>query len=1221
MRIVIDMQGAQTESRFRGIGRYSSALARAMLVEAERHDIWIVANSALRDGAAQIDDDFADLLPPDRVRRFEVPVTVDWRDPTAGWRRAAAERLRESYLRGLRPDIVHVSSLFEGSADQAVTSIGQLGVALPTAVTLYDLIPLLNGDAYLGDAWARDWYASKIESLRRADLLLAISEHARREAIDCLDLDPARVVTISSAASSIFRPTQLDAQEKIALLRRFGILRPFVMYSGAMDSRKNVAGLIAGFGALPAPVREAHDLVIAGRLDAAEQKRLTDIAAKLGVDGHLRFTGYVTDTDLIGLYGVAALYVFPSLHEGFGLPALEAMSCGVPTIGSATTSIPEVIGRDDALFDPTSPASIASCMARVLTDGAFAQVLREHAVVQSGRFSWRSSARRAIDAFEARYDRARVAARVWATVLEDVQSEHTRLIESVASIRVDVRPEHRDVVQVAAAISSNRDDVLDVERSAMRVAGALKWRVEGPFDSSYSLALVNRELALGLAARGVDVALHSTEGPGDFEPSATFLDQRPDVRRLHSRLPALSEVAVDVSSRLLYPPRVSDMRSPYNLLHAYAWEESGFPDAWVELFNDHLQGISALSTHVEKILLDAGVRVPISVSEAGVDHWERIESGHCPDLPGAGFRFLHVSSCFPRKGADVMLAAYGKAFSASDDVCLVIKTFVNPHNDIHAWLAEARRKKVDFPRVHIIEEDLDETSLKALYEACDVLVAPSRAEGFGLPMAEAMMSGLGVITTAWGGQLDFCRDDTAWLVDYRFDDARTHFGIFHSVWAEPDVDALARAMREVHGLTPAQRAIKVEKGRELLRERFTWAAVAERVEVFARGLAIARRRSPPRIGWISTWNKRCGIASYSEHLVGNMPAEIRVLAAEATQRTAADGPGVVRCWDQDGPDDLQRLASVVNAERMDALVLQFQYGFYQFDALSDFIVDQHRRGRALVVMMHATQDPEHVPDRKLSALAGALSVCDRVFVHGVADLNRLKDLGLVDNVAIFPHGIVDFPGSAPASRSTGRFVVASYGFFLPHKGLSELVEAIGVLKTQHIDVELRMINAEYPVGESRQLIEATRARIDELGLGDRITLVTDYLADADSLSRLSDADLIVFPYQGTGESSSAAVRYGLASGRPVAVTPIAIFDDVGGAVHRLPGIGVAALAEGIAALVADARSGGTERQAVEEVASRWRAAHRYSYLGRRLYNTVSHLATRRRPPGRATRPS
>jgi glycosyltransferase involved in cell wall biosynthesis len=240
-------------------------------------------------------------------------------------------------------------------------------------------------------------------------------------------------------------------------------------------------------------------------------------------------------------------------------------------------------------------------------------------------------------------------------------------------------------------------------------------------------------------------------------------------------------------------------------------------------------------------------------------------------------------------------------------------------------------------------------------------------------------------------------------------------------------------------------------------------------------------------------------------------------------------------------------------------------------------------------------------------LAQAFRACDRLLVHNIADLNRLKALGLVDNAAIIPHGIPTFDAlpadEVPPTAASARFRIASYGFCLPHKGLPQLLDAVSILIDEGRDVDLLMLNAEYPVGESADLARSLTARIQELGIEDRVTLDNRYLSDADSFRALSTADLIVFPYQGTGESSSAAVRYGLAVGRPVAVTPISIFDDVSDAVHRFPGVSPEEMARGIASIVDDAGA----REAVAGVALRWRAAHRYTALGRRLYNMLVSL--------------
>jgi O-antigen biosynthesis alpha-1,2-mannosyltransferase len=1212
MRIVLDMQGTQTASRFRGIGRYSSDLAMGVIRNAGSHDVWLALNGGLSESLVGVRSAFEAVMPPGRIVTFDTPDLTAWDRPAHRWRRDVAERLREAFLRDLAPDAVHVSSLFEGTADRAVTSVGWLPADHATGVTLYDLIPLHNPREYLGADWIRDWYMSKVESLKRSDLLLAISAHARQEAIDTLGIAPERVVNISSAVSPAFHKREVTADDRTTLKAVHGIDGSYVMYSGAMDRRKNVEALIEAFAALPADVAGEYQLVIAGKVHESDLERLQSAASRHGLGQRLVFTGYVSDDQLILLYNAADLYVFPSLHEGFGLPALEAMACGVATLGSNTTSVPEVIGRADAMFDPTSVPAITEAMLRALRDRDFHRSLQEHALTHAATFSWDESARRLIGAFESASERR--VEKSWVAVSGAIKRRYPELIAAVAAVPRDVDDaDEADRIATAAAIASNQEEALHAARTAQPLSETFSWRVEGPFDSSYSLALVNREVALALSGSGLQVALHSTEGPGDFPADPAFLRERADIAELHRRVPALSSAQADVTSRLLYPPRVADMDSRFNLLHDYAWEESGFPAAWVDSFNESLQGISALSHHVQKIMIDNGVAVPLSVGSAGVDHWDRIEAETGYAIEAKTFRFLHVSSCFPRKGADVLLNAFGDAFTSSDDVTLVIKTFVNPHNDIHRWLEEARQERPGFPDVRIIEEDLSDERLKALYGQCHALVAPSRAEGFGLPLAEAMMSGLPVITTAWGGQLDFCSSETAWMVDYDFTEARTHFGLFQSVWAEPRRDCLAQAMREVWSSDAETRGERVNRAMKQLKSAFQWSDVARRMTDFVRQLAVSPRTRPPRIAWVSTWNKRCGIASYSAHLVGHMPTtDINIFATVSNEMTAPDADNVMRCWDSEAPDTLLSLSAALALKDPQVVVIQFQYGFFDFHSLSRFILEQKRAGRVVVVMLHATQDPPHVPERKLSMLAHAFRESDRLLVHNIADLNRLKALGLVDNAAIIPHGIPSFDDLPPEEEAptSARFRIASYGFCLPHKGLPQLLDAVSILIDEGRDVELLMLNAEYPVGESADLARSLAARVQELGIGGRVTLDNRYLSDADSFRALSTADLIVFPYQGTGESSSAAVRYGLAVGRPVAVTPISIFDDVGDAVHRFPGVSPEEMARGIASIVDDTEA----RQTVAEVAVRWRAAHRYTALGRRLYNMLVSLfahATRR----------
>lgn len=1212
MRIVLDLQACQCGSRFRGIGRYSMALAQALARRASNHELWLALNARFHETIAPIRAAFEGLIPGERIVVFEVPGPVAEMDSANAWRTRAAEMVREHFIAGLRPDLVHLSSLFEGFFDHAVTSVGAIGNDVRHAVTSYDLIPLLNAAAYLSDEKGRKWYYRKLDSLKRAGLLLAISEYSRREAIYALSLPENHVVNISASVDDRFQRFEMTTDQKDALRWRYGVQRRIVLYApGGFDQRKNFENLIKAYALLPAAIRQSHQLMIASKISEVVRPFLQAIARKAGLAAdEWMLTDYVPDDDLVALYNLCELFVFPSFHEGFGLPALEAMACGAPTIGSNRTSIPEVIGREDALFDPSKPQSIADKMAQVLRDKDFGQSLREHGLQQAKKFSWDESARRALEAFEEWHNGCIPAGTDWAGLQAERKKLYRNLIDALADIpRTPVTPLETDLEATAACICKN-ELVTNRAVRACELGQSITWRIEGPFDSSYSLALINRETARALTALGHQVVLHSTEGPGDFEPAADFLQANPDLARMYALSVQFPPESTEVLSRNLYPPRVHDMNCGMNLLHHYAWEEAGFPSEWVDAFNEHLQGITCLSKHVEKILIDHGVTVPLSTSGCGVDHGEHIQPDAGFEVKARKFRFLHVSSCFPRKGVDILLDAYGRAFTDADDVSLIIKTSPNPHNEVHRWLAERQKANPRYPHVIILEQDLTESALKALYQQCHVFAAPSRAEGFGLPLAEAMLSGLPVITTAWGGQLEFCGETTAWLVDYKFERARTHFELFDSVWAEPDIDHLQRILREVYSLPADQRREKSYRGRRRLLEHHRWINAAERAVRSARTWAQITRPPKPRIGWITTWNTRCGIAAYSRHLIENMPAPVTVLASHAGALTQPDDANVARCWHADEGEGLEALGQTIGRHGIDTIVIQFNYCFFNFERLAVFIERQIDAGRVVAMTMHSTIDPIHVlPHKRLSGLSHALKRCHRVLVHSVNDLNHLKEMGLVENVALFPHGIVDYSPSEPLEPGfRGHKVIASYGFFLPHKGLVELVEAVALMRRAGEEVRLLMVNAEYPAPDSARLIEDVRTRIRRLGMEEHVRMITDYLPDEESLSYLSQADLIVFPYQNTGESSSAAVRYGLASDRPVAVTPLDIFEDVRPAVFQLPGQSPEKLAEGIKEALFHLARNSEDAQAIASASRRWRETHRCSRLGKRLYGMLQALA-------------
>jgi glycosyltransferase involved in cell wall biosynthesis len=402
MRIAIDLQGAQTAgSRDRGIGRYTMALTKAFVQQAApRHEVWIAANANLGN-VELIRGDFEGLVPQERIVSFAVPQHTAALEANRHLTRAG-ELLRENFLRDLNADIVWCSSLFEGAGDSAIASVHLLPGKTFQAITLYDLIPL-SYKKLLTNPRIRTWYYQKLSHLQSADILLSISEYSRIEAIRMLNIEPDRITNISSAVDERFH---LLGDEKCNLWREslqhsFNLGQLFVLCVGGDDPRKNVALLIRAFAQLPKNIRRQYKLVLAYKISSDTEAAMRSLAKKQGLGTkNIIFTNYVSDEQLVALYNLCSLFVFPSLQEGFGLPVLEAMACGAPVLAANATSLPEVIGREDMLFPPNDAEVLARKMTAVLSDPVLAQNYSRHGLERLQTFSWQASARRALEVFE-----------------------------------------------------------------------------------------------------------------------------------------------------------------------------------------------------------------------------------------------------------------------------------------------------------------------------------------------------------------------------------------------------------------------------------------------------------------------------------------------------------------------------------------------------------------------------------------------------------------------------------------------------------------------------------------------------------------------------------------------------------------------------------------------------------------------------------------------------
>lgn len=216
----------------------------------------------------------------------------------------------------------------------------------------------------------------------RATAVISDSEYSKREIVARLGVRAAKVSVIPVALGGEFKPASLTA----AARARYALTSPYVLYVGNFNPHKNIPRLIRGFALLPGPVRSRHSLVLAGGYGDGRPE-LARLAESLGLTDRVIFSGRVEDADLPALYSEAAVYVTPSLEEGFGSTVLEAMACGAPVITSNRAALPEVVGDAGLLFDAEHERDLASLLTRVLSDPALADDLRRRSLARAGLYT------------------------------------------------------------------------------------------------------------------------------------------------------------------------------------------------------------------------------------------------------------------------------------------------------------------------------------------------------------------------------------------------------------------------------------------------------------------------------------------------------------------------------------------------------------------------------------------------------------------------------------------------------------------------------------------------------------------------------------------------------------------------------------------------------------------------------------------------------------------
>lgn len=780
MRIVIDMQGAQTESRFRGIGRYTLSLTEAIVRNRGEHEVILALNGLFPETIEGIRAAFQDLLPQENIRVWEAPGPVSDNTPDNTPRRLVAELEREAFLASLQPDVIHVHSLFEGFGDDAVVSIGRYDQKTPVSVTLHDLIPLIYPEQYLepNEVFA-SYYNNKLDHLKRASLFLSISESSSREVVDHLGVEPRRVFNTSEAAEAWFREVDIAPAEAKALKAKLGLKRPFVLYTGGADQRKNLPRLIRAYAALPDKMRASHQLLFAGKMPEGEIGDLQRIAEESGLGSdELCFTGFVADEELVQLYNLCKLYVFPTWHEGFGLPALEAMQCGAPVVGANTSSLPEVIGLPEALFDPADVNDMSAKIEQALKNEKFRQRLIAHGRQQATKFSWETSAKRAIAAWEALHagrqkERAGELDTPRPPVVADEALENA-IVEQLDQPNKFVLSEIASSLAVNQQASVTRQLLLDV--SEIRNS-----------DAATGVQRVVRSYLQGLLKNP----------PAGFQVVPVYATRDDGYRYAWKMAREFGAVLPDGLSRQALEDRVPvrwqrgdvffalDMQHHVQLAHQPFYRQLQadgvtvkflvhdlLPIQLADLFKDD----DAKELHEQWLTMVAGTDGAVCVSKATADafdewieekgiyrtpgfHMTWVHNGGDLDgsKPSTGMpkdaekvlakirqrpTFLSVSTIEPRKGQDQLFDAVQALWDRGHDINLVL---VGKQGWKVDQLAKSLRKHREKGKRLFWLEGISDEYLEKVYQASSALVAASINEGFGLSLIEAARYGVPII--------------------------------------------------------------------------------------------------------------------------------------------------------------------------------------------------------------------------------------------------------------------------------------------------------------------------------------------------------------------------------------------------------------------------------------------------------------------------------------------
>ncbi|WP_334141207.1 glycosyltransferase family 1 protein [Atlantibacter hermannii] len=758
MKIVIDMQPCQTTSRFRGVGRYTHSITKALLMLDKVNEYHLIINQSLGH-IEKIKQDFLQYLPEKNIHTW-VQYSGVSAYKTPGKEIFVSELLREALIERIDPDLVFMPNFQEGWDDGAVTSINKLNRKTKRLylTTLHDIIPLIFEDEYLAKHNPiRPWYFEKLDLAKNATKVITDSYASLSEIETHLNIKDMTVVPLGIDADDFSNADIISSEE---IKQRFHIDKEFILYTGGVNPHKNIERLFSAYATLR-EIKSKYVIVIAGKIpDFIEN--LYYLLDKLNIRNNVIFTDYVSDAELQSLYTNCSLFVFPSYKEGFGMPPLEAMACGAVTIVADIPVMHEVIGElDGAFFDPLSVKDIAAKIRFGLEDLAFRARAVEHNAAHIKTMTWQHSAEKLLEVINllSQHEQLQLQRSDDVTLIESIvdaiknsefKFSEKELIVLAKLLSINIKPSNQNVkVYIDISTMVHNDYKTGIQRVVRALSNELLMLL-GNVEFVYSYP--NKKEFWKANVINDSYSCTSTDEIVDFYPgdSLIYIDLHPALAISHRAINAeLRDFGVKVYY-VIYD--LIPILRPESFVPALSQEFIGWATT-----TSYADGVLCISKAVADEYIswlhnnqpERDSPLKVGYFHLGADIQNSLPSRGLPDNYDDvmaklknHLNFIMVGTLEPRKGHKQMLACFEKLWARGYDVNLLIV-------GRRGWLSEDLFNYIEGHselNKHLFWFDgVSDEYLDNLYQTSQCLIAASLAEGFGLPLIEAARHEIAII--------------------------------------------------------------------------------------------------------------------------------------------------------------------------------------------------------------------------------------------------------------------------------------------------------------------------------------------------------------------------------------------------------------------------------------------------------------------------------------------